>query len=650
MKFPDKRFKTNIYFATLYQFSVLLIIFWLTRIIFFLYNIELFQETKPSVFIRLMLHGFSFDLSVVCAASIPVLILRFIPFRFTLKKGYILVTDYIFYITGSALILFNFGDTALYRFSNSRLRRTSLYDYLSDDNLVNILSHNILGYWTLALGAVVTVLLLVYVFKRVKIIPLKKYHDSTALKYVLFILLIPCIYLGINNGISYSAPISIDDAARHVNYNKEMNIVLNTPFCIFRTDKRDYVRSYNYYPDDELCKIRTSVHTPKNTNSNIAKKNIMLIVFEGISEYYIDSLNYYSSKKPLASMTFIDSILPNSLVALNTYASGNRSIGGLLSLMGGFPSFGYFTFIKSQYASNTLDGLPSLLSKTGYHTALYSGSSGNSFSIKNIAEVLGFHKTYFKEQYPDQNDYDGSWGIYDHAMGDMLVNEMDNLPTPFFISWITLSTHDPYTIPPGYGGNYKNISSGFDRSVEYFNEVLSDFFKKARTKDWFENTIFILTSDHGTREKLGNDLNAFTQSRIPLIIYSPDGFVKPQKTSRPTAQYDLTPTILYLINYPYPYICMGNNILSDIANYAINYIDDQFQVIGSKYLVQYDDKSNKVTGVYDIQSDYNLKYPLKNYDIKAVEEMQTFLKAFLQDYSIRMNENKLSFSTSSQIK
>lgn len=88
---------------------------------------------------------------------------------------------------------------------------------------------------------------------------------------------------------------------------------------------------------------------------------------------------------------------------------------------------------------------------------------------------------------------------------------------------------------------------------------------------------------------------------------------------------------------------MGNNLLDNKVNYAINYIDNQFQVIGDKYLVQYDDKTDKVTGVYDIQTDYSLKYHLKNYDIKTVTEMQTYLKAFLQDYSIRMSENRLSY-------
>ena len=52
-------------------------------------------------------------------------------------------------------------------------------------------------------------------------------------------------------------------------------------------------------------------------------------------------------------------------------------------------------------------------------------------------------------------------------------------------------------------------------------------------------------------------------------------------------------------------------MLDNTVNYAINYIYDRFQVIGDKYMIQYDDKTDKVTAVYDIQSDYNLKYALK---------------------------------------
>lgn len=111
---------------------------------------------------------------------------------------------------------------------------------------------------------------------------------------------------------------------------------------------------------------------------------------------------------------------------------------------------------------------------------------------------------------------------------------------PFFLHVMTTSNHRPYTYPEGR----IDIPSGTGRAgaVKYTDYAIGKFLRDAKTRAWFDNTIFVIIADHGASARGTTDIPV-ERYRIPLIIYSP-GHVKAQRIDRLASQIDVPPTLL----------------------------------------------------------------------------------------------------------
>lgn len=650
------KFKTNIYSATFYQFFIFLLFFWLTRVFFFLYNLPFFPDISFSYLIKIMFLGLPFDLSGALYFNLLFLLMRFLPAPFTYNRIYLKVTDWIYYITNSFAIVLNLGDSIFYQFNNSRLRFYTLMEYVKDSNFHGIIMRYFIDYWWAVLAGILYISFMIFLYKRVIIENTVKDISKVKLytrKWVLFLILGFGVFLGIRGHLRPEHPIAIDDAIHGTKNNCDLNIVLNTPFSILRSSRKgNELKEYNFYTPGELDKIRTSLHSPNGSQNNKrSKKNIVIIILEGIGQMYLDSVNPIEEARGEGLMPFLDSLCNVSLVPVNTYATGKSSIGGTTAVIGGFPSFGNFKYMVSPYNANIIDSFSNILDVDGYNSVFYGGGNKGSVSLEATIHAFGITKFIDREKFGNDKYFDNYWGIFDHAMAKYIADDLSNTKEPFFAGWTTLSSHSPFIIPDYYGAHYKNKEQGVDRAVEYVDESLREFFDYAKTMKWYDNTIFIITSDHGTRDKRANHINRFTEPRIPMIIFAPDRSIKPQKITRVMAQYDLLPTVLSLINHSGAYVCMGNSLFDDdVPHYAINYIDNQFQIISEDLMVEFDAEKDVIGKVYDIKNDYLLRHPLESYDKSRVDSMHVYIKAFLQDYNHRMINNKMSIVTTSNSK
>jgi phosphoglycerol transferase MdoB-like AlkP superfamily enzyme len=82
--------------------------------------------------------------------------------------------------------------------------------------------------------------------------------------------------------------------------------------------------------------------------------------------------------------------------------------------------------------------------------------------------------------------------------------------------------------------------------------------KLRKKKPWFNNTLFVIVSDHCARSAGKTDLPV-TRYHIPCLIYAP-ALIEPQIEKRLTSQIDLAPTIFGLMNLNYTSRFMGYDI------------------------------------------------------------------------------------------
>ncbi len=190
-----------------------------------------------------------------------------------------------------------------------------------------------------------------------------------------------------------------------------------------------------------------------------------------------------------------------------------------------------------------------------------------------------------------------------------------------------------------------------ERSMEYVDRSLSYFFETARRQPWYDNTLFVITGDHGCRDLHGTVYDTpWLYSSIPMIIYDPSGEIASpgEINDRVMSQVDTGATILGLLGYDEPYVSMGRDILhmsSAELHYAIYKGNNVYHIISPRLVVKWDGIGDIPLAVYDVTVDDSLEHPVDiAYDMDMAvmaDSMITYAKAYLQDFTQRLVSDRL---------
>jgi phosphoglycerol transferase MdoB-like AlkP superfamily enzyme len=221
---------------------------------------------------------------------------------------------------------------------------------------------------------------------------------------------------------------------------------------------------------------------------------------------------------------------------------------------------------------------------------------------------------------------------------------MSKMKQPFMTALFTASSHHPFVIPEKYTEDFPEGNLPIHKCIRYTDMAIGKFFETARKQPWFENTIFVMTSDHTNQSdhaEYQTDLGGFCS---PIIIYDPSASGGMQ--DKIAQQIDILPTVLGLLGYPrndlgHPreYIAFGIDVLNTPAEdtWAVNYLNGIYQYVKYGYVLQFDGTDAKA--VYSLE-DRLMKNNLKG-KIKEQAQMELELKAIIQQYMERMSQNRL---------
>jgi arylsulfatase A-like enzyme len=137
--------------------------------------------------------------------------------------------------------------------------------------------------------------------------------------------------------------------------------------------------------------------------------------------------------------------------------------------------------------------------------------------------------------------------------------------SPWFL-WIHVyDPHDPYTPPAPFDEQY--AKAPYDGEVAYVDEVLGKFLDELRAEQYLEDSLVILTSDHG--ESLGQHgerTHGFfaynTAIWIPLIISGPG--IKPGRVEHQVSHLDIFPTVCDVLDLKKPEFLQGKSLIPAI--------------------------------------------------------------------------------------
>lgn len=152
-----------------------------------------------------------------------------------------------------------------------------------------------------------------------------------------------------------------------------------------------------------------------------------------------------------------------------------------------------------------------------------------------------------------------AWGAADEDTFAKVIKEADKSYAsgkPFLTLLLTISNHRSYTYPSGK----VSLTGGREGGVQYADYAIGEFLRRAESKPWFDNTIFVFVADH-TAGAAGDEEIDLEGHHIPWIIYAPK-LVKARRIDMPVSQLDVLPTLLGLLNFDYESRFYGQDALS----------------------------------------------------------------------------------------
>lgn len=630
----------NTFFLLLVQFVVLIILYGVLRIGFYFFNKSLFPSVSTTELLTMMWGGVKFDIVAILYLNILYILLQSIPFPFKYNLTYQKVCKWIFLVTNSLGIALNLIDYAYYPFTLKRTTGTVFGQFANEENLLKLTVDFLLGYWYLLIVFIGIILLLKKVYTLTKLVKIRSASWIFYISQLVAFLLIIFLFIGgVRGGWAHSTrPITLSNAGDYVKKPEEMNIVLNTPFSILKTLKAVSLKEVNYFSAEELDKIYPIVHKPKDS-TEFRKLNVVVLILESFAKEHIGALNKGINNGTYKGYTpFLDSLIEHSYTFSRSYSNGRKSIDALPSIITGIPSVGE-PFVLSIYSGNKTTSLAKLLGDEGYETSFFHGAPNGSMGFSAYTQLAGIKHYYGKNEYNNDADFDGIWGIWDEPFMQFMADKINEMPQPFFTSFFSLSSHHPFKVPEQYKGKFPKGPLEVQEPIGYTDHALKQFFAKASKAPWYKNTLFVLCADHATVSYLPEYQIAPNSFAIPVIFYYPGGELK-GVSDKLVQQIDILPTVLNYLNYPKPYFAFGFDAFErDNNNFVVNNIGGIYNLFQGDYYMTHD--GEKATSIYNLREDKFLKKDLLSHNA-VKDSLERTLQAFVQRYNYAMIHNKLT--------
>ena len=610
----------------------------LARVLFYFYNNNIIIIDSFSEFFNLCLIGLTFDTSAILYVNSLFILISLIPIKHNSRPIFQKGMFVLYFSTNITAYVTNYVDFIYYKFSQSRLT-TTVFDLLENEtNKLDLMSSFIVDYWHVFLIFIISVVLWIYLYNSMTF---KSNESPKNFKYYGFslfwsLIIIFISIVGMRGGLGNATrPINMVDAHRFVKKGIHADFVLNSPFCLIRTYKKNYFKKKNFLIDSEINSI---LNPRKKLNDSIySKPNVVLIIMESFGREYIGAFNKNNEIKNYVSYTpFLDSLANKSLIFTNAFSNGRQSIEALPSILASLPSF-KVPFTSSPYANQEIQSLVSVFNELDYSTSFFHGAPNGSMGFLGLSNILGFDNYFGKNEFNDNSLYDGYWGIWDEPFLGFMKDELDKFKEPFFSTFFSLTSHEPFKVPKEYKDVFPKGEVDMHQVIGYSDNALRTFFNSSKSEPWFKNTLFIITADHCNQFWYPFYREPINRFAIPIIFYHPNNSFRGEN-SELSQQLDIFPSIIDLVGYNKPINSWGRSLFSNKSDqpFSIHFSGTVYHFSMNEYNLVFD--GEKVIGVYNVK-DYALSNNIMSDVDYSIEER--YLKAFYQDYMNRIIEGKL---------
>jgi phosphoglycerol transferase MdoB-like AlkP superfamily enzyme len=598
-------------------------------VVFFTINHNSFKDLSCLSFLKICGYAVRYDLSAIMALNVLYFMVGLLLLH--LKPIWFRYAFYLFVAINSIAFAFEFSDWIYFQFNFKRATADVLLFFTRKGDSLSILPGLFKDYWYI----LVAYSAIVYMFYSINkqwskaIVPLVyKSVNQKILSIAFHLVWISGIALiAIRGGLQY-VPIGVRNAVQVVN-NKEVPLVINTPFSIITTLQNQFLETPAY---KNIAAAQADVNTHKNyASGSFQKMNLVVIMLESFSKEFT-ALGQAPSYTP-----FLDSLMQQGLLCNNAFANGLHSAEGIPAVLSGMPSLMDEAISVSPYSTISMPSFANLLAPLGYSSIFFHGGTNGTMSFDVYTAAAGFQKYFGRTEYDHEADYDGNWGIWDAPFLQRVVKELNNVKQPFVSGVFTLSSHPPYAVPDSLKNKLPVGALPAHQAVAYTDFALRQFFKAAVQQAWYANTLFVITADHTSplsahsyyRSEIG-------QYSIPIVYYAPRDTNLKGRYAGVTQQIDILPSVLDYLHYPKPFYALGNSIFHNPHPFAITYFNQQYVWIENDFVLKWIQERDQY--LFNKRVDSSCLQPIQH---KQKEALLKHLQSFIQVYRNDLNKNAM---------
>lgn len=349
------------------------------------------------------------------------------------------------------------------------------------------------------------------------------------------------------------------------------------------------VSRYSYMENEEAEATRKQlILQTENVNTDTLLKtnrpNILFIILESFSSTVVAPLGGLPDVAPNLNRYCEEGIL-----FTNVYASSFRTDRGLVSILSGYPGQPTTSIMRYPAKTQTLPFFSKDLQEAGYDLKFYYGGDEDFTNMRSYLIAGGYKNRISDKDFP-LKDKLSKWGAHDHLVFDKLKADLNQeTHQPFLKTMLTQSSHEPFKVPGS-----KKFDDPYLNSIAYSDSCLGDFLDTFKKSPLWDNTLIILTPDHGM--KYPKTMLNHIPERYDIPVVWLGGAIKgPKRIETMASQIDIAPTLLAQLGMNTDSYSFAKNILGKgVKPFAFYSFIDGFGFMTPESKVVYDCQAKKV--------------------------------------------------------
>ncbi len=305
--------------------------------------------------------------------------------------------------------------------------------------------------------------------------------------------------------------------------------------------------------------VKENKHLQLIDLSKHPKPNVLLVIWESFTSKIISK-----TKNGIEITPGFNKLKNEGIYFSDLYASGDRTDKGIVAVMSGFPAQPTASIVKTPGKAAKLPMLSKIFSNRNYHTAFYYGGEPEFANMKAYLLQGGFNKFVTIDDFSG-SDQNSKWGAHDDVVMKKIFSDLQQMPQPFFTTWLTLSSHEPFETPVKKAIEGVDDESLFMNAMHYTDATIYQLVEQCRQQTWWSNTILVIVPDHGSRLPVAKNKSEDFKISMLLLGGALNGSAMELKNTG--SQIDLPVTLLNQLNLPSHDFKWSKDLLDSSTNH-----------------------------------------------------------------------------------